>query len=155
MTHTDRRTFMESLGATAALSLLPRAHGELTDRHQAEAYMVAAYYFGNYHVDPKNEAAHGPGWTEWRLIQDAKPRFAGHAQPKVPLWGYEDESDPAVFERKIEAASKAGLSAFIFDWYWYNDGPFLEAALEKGYLGAKNRGDLKFAIRFMSYINLC
>jgi len=123
MTHTDRRTFMETLGATAAMSLLPRAQGEAINRRQAERYTVAAYYFGNYHVDPKNELAHGPGWTEWRLIQDAKPRFPGHAQPKVPLWGYEDESDPAVFERKIAAASKGGLSAFIFDWYWYNDGP--------------------------------
>jgi hypothetical protein len=64
MTHTDRRTFMETLGATAALSLLPRAQGEATDRRQPEAYTVAAYYFGNYHVDPKNEVAHGPGWTE-------------------------------------------------------------------------------------------
>jgi hypothetical protein len=151
MKQTDRRTFMETLGATAAMSLLPRAQGEAIDRHKAEAYTVAAYYFGNYHVDPRNEAAHGPGWTEWRLIQDAKPRFRGHAQPKVPLWGYEDESDPAVFERKIAAASKGGLSAFIFDWYWYNDGPFLEAALEKGYLGAKNRDDLKFAIMWANH----
>lgn len=27
-------------------------------------YQVGVYYFGNYHADPRNEAVHGPGWTE-------------------------------------------------------------------------------------------
>ncbi|KAF8859159.1 hypothetical protein BDZ45DRAFT_783392 [Acephala macrosclerotiorum] len=111
-----------------------------------EDYIVTAYYFGDFHVDPRNEIAHGKGWTEWQLVQGAKPRFSGHKQPKVPLWDYEDESDSKVFEKKIAAASCASVSAFIFDWYWYNDSPFLEAALEKGYLKAANRGDVKFAI---------
>ncbi len=114
-------------------------------------YEVAAYYFGNYHIDPRNELAHGPGWTEWNLVKDAKPRFQGHAQPKVPLWGYEDESNPKVFERKINAAADHGLTAFIFDWYWYDDGPFLERALEKGFLQSANRDRLKFAIMWANH----
>ncbi|CZR68676.1 uncharacterized protein PAC_18575 [Phialocephala subalpina] len=116
-----------------------------------EDYVVAAYYFGNFHVDPRNETAHGKGWTEWQLVREAKPRFPGHEQPKIPLWGYEDESDPKVFEKKIAAASRAFVSAFIFDWYWYNDGPFLEAALEQGYLKAPNRRDVKFAIMWANH----
>jgi hypothetical protein len=116
-----------------------------------EDYVVAAYYFGNFHVDPRNEVAHGKGWTEWQLVRDAKPRFSGHKQPKLPLWGYEDESNPKVFERKIAAANRASISAFIFDWYWYNDGPFLEAALEEGYLNAANRRDVKFAIMWANH----
>ncbi|KAE8454693.1 hypothetical protein EG329_000316 [Mollisiaceae sp. DMI_Dod_QoI] len=114
-------------------------------------YIVAAYYFGNFHMDPRNEAAHGKGWTEWQLVREAKPRFLGHKQPKVPFWGFEDDSDPEVFERKIAAASDASVSAFIFDWYWYNDGPFLEAALEEGYLKASNREDVKFAIMWANH----
>ena len=149
MTYTDRRTFLATLGSTVACSVLPAERANAAPAH--DTYTLAAYYFGNYHADPRNEAAHGPGWTEWRLIQDAKPRFPGHVQPKVPLWGFQDESDPQVFERKIEAASRSGLSAFIFDWYWYDDGPFLEAALEKGYLGARNRDDLKFAIMWANH----
>ena len=43
------------------------------------------------------------------------------------------------------------MSAFIFDWYWYDDGPFLQSALEKGYMGAKNRDDLKFAIMWANH----
>jgi hypothetical protein len=58
---------------------------------------VASYYFGQYHPnDPRNLKVRGGEWSEWELIKAAKPRFPGHQQPKVPLWGYEDESDPKV-----------------------------------------------------------
>jgi Glycosyltransferase WbsX len=152
---TDRRTFLGAAGATLASGAVsdrwPEVLGQRAASTPSHPYTVAAYYFGNYHVDPRNEAAHGPGWTEWRLVESAKPRFRGHAQPKVPLWGTQDESDPLVFEQKIRAASDHGLSAFIFDWYWYNDGPFLQRALENGYLNAKNRNDLKFSIMWANH----
>ena len=112
---------------------------------------VAAYYFGNYHKDRRNEALHGNGWSEWKLVKEAKPRFAGHRQPKVPCWGYEDEADPQVMAKKIAAAAKYGVDAFIFDWYYYEDGPFLERALDEGYLKAKNCGDVKFALMWANH----
>ena len=80
-------------------------------------YEVAAYYFPNYHIDPRNEAWHGTGWNEWELVRQARPRFSGHNQPKEPLWGYEDEADPAVMAKKIDAAAEHGLTSFLFDWY--------------------------------------
>ena len=112
---------------------------------------VAAYYFPNYHVDPRNEAVHGRGWSEWELVRAARPRFAGHEQPRVPLWGYEDEADPAVFARKIDAAADHGITSFLFDWYYYNDGPYLARALEEGYLQAPNTGRLKFALMWANH----
>lgn len=112
---------------------------------------VAAYYFPNYHPDQRNHEKHGVGWTEWELVRRATPRFSGHQQPKVPLWGYEDESDPLVMARKIETAASHGLSAFIFDWYWYNDGPYLERALEHGFLRARNADKLKFAVMWANH----
>ncbi len=113
---------------------------------------VGAYYFPNYHRgDPRNAAWHGAGWSEWELVKRAEPRFPGHDQPRVPLWGYEDESDPAVMARKIDAAADAGLDAFIFDWYWYEDGPFLERALEEGFLRAPNAGRLKFSLMWANH----
>ncbi|MBA2680650.1 MAG: hypothetical protein H0U76_19920 [Ktedonobacteraceae bacterium] len=65
MTHTDRRTFVGTLGAAVASTTLPKAWAENTSVSDkqvstAEKYTLAAYYFGNYHVDPINEAAHGP-----------------------------------------------------------------------------------------------
>ena len=112
---------------------------------------VAAYYFPNYHPDPRNDKWHGPGWTEWNLVKAATPRFDGHQQPKVPLWGCEDESDPAVMAKKIDAAADHGIDAFIFDWYWYGDGPYLEGALERGFLKAGNANRLKFSIMWANH----
>ena len=113
---------------------------------------VACYYFGNYHPgDPRNEAMKGPGWTEWELMKEARPRFPGHEQPKVPLWGYEDESDPRVMERKIDAAADHGIDAFIFDWYHYDDGPFLDRPLDQGFFGASNNDRLRFALMWANH----
>lgn len=112
---------------------------------------VAAYYFGNYHPqDARNAIVHGAGWSEWELVKNARPRFPGHHQPNVPLWGYTDESDPQAMAQKIDAAADNGIDAFIFDWYDY-DGPFLESALDKGFLRAKNRERLKFALMWANH----
>lgn len=114
-------------------------------------YQIACYYFPNYHVDPRNEAAHGPGWTEWELVRRAEPRFPGHQQPRVPLWGYEDESDPIAMAKKIDAAADHGIDTFIFDWYYYDDGPFLNRGLDHGFFGAANQERLKFALMWANH----
>jgi hypothetical protein len=94
---------------------------------------------------------HGKGWTEWEILKRAEPKFAGHHQPKKPLWGYGDEADSAVFAKKIEAAAHAGIDYFIFDWYWYERAPFLQRGLESGYLGAANKDKLKFCIMWANH----
>ena len=113
---------------------------------------VACYYFGNYHPgDPRNELNKGPSWAEWELVKAARPRFPGHAQPKVPLWGYTDESDPKAMEQKIAAAADHGIDAFIFDWYYYDDGPFLDRPIDRGFLGARNNARLKFSFMWANH----
>jgi hypothetical protein len=114
-------------------------------------YQIGAYYCPIFHADPRNEERHGPGWTEWELIKAARPRFPGHRQPRIPLWGYQDESDPKVFARKSKVAAKYGITAFIFDWYWYNDGPFLQRALENGFLRTKDSPRPKFALMWANH----
>ena len=117
----------------------------------SSTHTIACYYFPNYHVDPRNEAAHGPGWSEWELVKRAEPRFAGHRQPRVPRWGYDDESDPVAMAKRIAAAADHGIDVFLFDWYWYDDGPFLERGLEKGFLNATNNDRVKFAIHWANH----
>ena len=112
---------------------------------------AAVYYFPNYHIDPRNEAQHGPGWTEWELVKHAAPRWPGHCQPRVPAWGYTDEAHPEQMAQKIDAAADNGISAFIFDWYWYDSGPFLQRGLEQGFLPAKNAERLKFALMWANH----
>ncbi len=112
---------------------------------------IAVYYFPNYHVDRRNEDWHGAGWSEWELVKRATPRYEGHHQPKTPAWGYEDEADPAVMSKKIDAAADHGIDSFIFDWYWYEDGPYLQRALEEGFLQAPNNSRLKFAVMWANH----
>ena len=112
---------------------------------------VGAYYFPNWHTDPLNEAVHGHGWTEWEVVKCARARFPGHRQPRIPLWGYEDESRPDVMARKIAAARQYGIDAFIFDYYYSDEGAFRERALQEGFLKGGNPGPLKFALMWCNH----
>jgi hypothetical protein len=112
---------------------------------------VAAYYFPNYHVDKRNSAYHGKGWTEWELVKEAKSRFPNHNQPDVPAWGYTDEANPEAMAQKIAAAADNSVDVFIFDWYMYEDGSFLGKALDEGFLKAKNTNRLKFGLMWANH----
>lgn len=115
-------------------------------------YDIAVYYFPNYHNDDvRNEYRYGKGWSEWELVKNALPRFEGQDQPKIPLWGYTNESDPKVMEMKINVASKYGIDIFIYDWYYYNDGQFLEKGLENGFLKIENNNKIKFALMWANH----
>lgn len=115
---------------------------------------VAALYFPNW------ADLNGDGvldlWNdcEWGNIIDAVPRFEGHQQPKVPLWGYEDASDPNVMSKKIDAAADYGIDAFTFCWYWYPNYPgnkYLDIELDKGFLKAENNERLKFSLYWCNH----
>ena len=69
----------------------------------------------------------------------------------MPLWGYLDESDPKVMAQKIAAAADHGIDAFIFDWYYYDDGPFLDRPIDIGFLQATNNHRLKFAFMWANH----
>lgn len=123
----------------------------LNSRSQTRAgYDVAVYYFPQWHVDANNEKIHGHPWTEWESLRAAKPRFPGHLQPKVPLWGYEDEADPAVMSKKIQVASTHGINIFLFDWYYFNNGQFLQRPLEEAFQKVDS-GRMKFAIMWANH----
>ena len=38
---------------------------------------VAAYWFGNWHREPRMEQWLGKGWTEWELVRRATAPFPG------------------------------------------------------------------------------
>jgi hypothetical protein len=54
-------------------------------------------------------------------------------------------------EKKIDAAAQHGVNVFIFDWYWYEDKPFLEEALDKGFLQAGNCDQVRFCIMWANH----
>ena len=114
-------------------------------------YEVLAYYFPQYHADALNDEWHGKGWTEWELVKAARPRFAGHHQPRVPAWGYFDEADPLWTAKEINLAADYGITGFLYDWYWHEEGPFLQDGLEQGFLRAVNNHRLKFALMWANH----
>lgn len=115
-------------------------------------YYVAAYIWPSCHDDPMGREVLWPeGTGEWEVIKKGNARFEGHYQPKVPLWGYELDNDPKVMERWIDAATDHGVNTFIFDWYWFNDGPFLESCLNDGFLKAKNNRKMNFYIMWADH----
>ena len=73
------------------------------------------------------------------------------SSPKCRSGAMRTSSDPAVFARKIDAAADHAVDSFIFDWYWYNDGPFLNGALERGFLRAANNHRLRFALMWANH----
>jgi hypothetical protein len=144
--------FILSLIITNLFTIDKIAGQEIKFIDRSPGYDIAVYYFPNYHNnDARNESRYGTGWSEWELVKNALPRFDGHRQPKIPLWGYTNESDPAVMEMKINAAAENGIDVFIYDWYYYNDGPFLEKGLENGFMKVKNNNKVKFAIMWANH----
>ena len=115
------------------------------------SYEVVAYYFPQYHPDARNDVWHGQGWTEWDILKAARPRYPGHRQPIVPAWGYFNEADPTWTAREIDLAADHGITTFLYDWYWYDDKPFLHEALENGFLAAPNNARLKFALMWANH----
>jgi len=119
----------------------------------AAEYDIAAYVWPAYQPEPRwaELGVFGAGKGEWQNVWEAVPKWKGHNQPLVPLWGYENEADPKVVEKKIDAAVSHGVNVFIYDWYWYGGRPFLEDALDKGFLGAKNNGKMKFFVMWANH----
>lgn len=115
-------------------------------------YYVAAYIWPSCHDDPLGREKLWPeGIGEWEVIKKGNPRFDGHYQPRQPFWGYELDNDPKVVEKWIDAATDHGVNVFVYDWYWYDGGPFLESALNDGFLKAGNNGKMQFYIMWANH----
>ncbi len=115
-------------------------------------YDVAAYIWPAYTGDEDRTRIFWPdGYGEWETVKEATARFPGHEWPRKPLWGYGNEADPYVMEMQIEAAVDHGVNVFIYDWYWYDNRPFLEQCLNNGFLQAKNRSKMKFYLMWANH----
>lgn len=118
---------------------------------------VCAFVWPSCHDD---SLAHQWLWEEgigeWEVIKKGDRRFPGHYQPRQPLWGYEMDDDPVVVERWINTALEHGINTFIYDWYWYTkddeySGPYLESALDNGFLKAPSCRKMDFYIMWANH----
>lgn len=143
--------FLVLIAGILSANLL-NAENSDTKANTSEEYYVAAYIWPSNHDDPLGrEKLWSEGIGEWEVIKKGNPRYDGHYQPRQPLWGYEMDNDPEVVERWIDVAVDHGVNVFIYDWYWYEEGPYLESALNDGFLKAKNNDKMQFYIMWANH----
>ena len=131
----------------AALFTMPSCRTEGVKDHR-----VCAFIWPSCHDDSlAHELLWPQGMGEWEIINKATPRFEGHGQPKQPLWGCEMDDDPEVVEKWIQTALRYGVNTFVYDWYWYLDQPFLEGALDNGFLKAKSCEKMDFYVMWANH----
>lgn len=96
-----------------------------------------AFYLPQYHPVAENDRFWGAGFTEWRNVVRARPRFPGHVQPHLPAdLGFYDLRVAETRAAQAEMARSAGLSGFCYYHYWFNGhtvlhGPFDAVLREK------------------------
>ena len=113
---------------------------------------VAAYIWPAYTgKEPRTRIFWPEGIGEWETVKAARPKFEGHAWPRVPLLGYQDEAEPVEMEKQINVALSHGVNVFIYDWYWFDRRPYLEQCLNEGYLKAKNSSEMKFYLLWANH----
>ena len=81
---------------------------------------AVAFYLPQFHPTPENDAFWGAGFSEWRNVVQARPRFRGHGQPHLPAdLGFYDLRLAETRVAQAEMARAAGLSGFCYYHYWF------------------------------------
>ena len=116
-------------------------------------YDIAAFVWPSYTGDePRTRIFWPDGIGEWQTVKAMTDKgYEGCRWPRVPLWGYENEADSTVMEKQIKCAVEHGVNVFIYDWYWYDNRPFLENCLNDGFLKAKNNTDMRFCLMWANH----
>ena len=115
-------------------------------------YDVAAYIWPAYTGDElRTRMFWKEGIGEWQSVKNSLPKENGYYWNRKPLWGYQNEADPDVMHSQIEEAVDHGVNVFIYDWYWYDNRPFLENCLNDGFLKADNRDKMKFYLMWANH----
>ncbi|PZR04512.1 MAG: hypothetical protein DI539_25505 [Flavobacterium psychrophilum] len=91
---------------------------------------IFAYYFPQFYETKENSMWWGAGFTDWKLVEAAKPLFAEHYQPRVPELGYYDQSELKTLSMQVDLAKQFNITGFNFYHYWFDGEPHLAKPAE-------------------------
>lgn len=111
-----------------------------------DTFRVFAFYLTQYHPIAQNDLAWGQGFTEWRNVTKAFPRYFGHYQPKLP-------TDSTLYDLRlreniinhVDLARQHGVNGFCFYYYWFSGERVLEQPLDL-FLQAREEANFPFCI---------
>lgn len=116
-------------------------------------YDIAAFVWPSYTGDePRTRIFWPDGIGEWQTVKSMTNKgYKGCRWPRIPTWGYVNEADSKVMEMQIDCAVAYGVNVFIYDWYWYDNRPFLENCLNDGFLKARGNKKMKFCLMWANH----
>lgn len=107
------------------------APSELDSSTLTKRVKAIAFYLPQFHAFEENDAWWGEGFTEWRNVGRGAPRFAGHYQPRIPRdLGHYNLNSSDTLRAQAKMASRFGIEAFCFYYYWFNGKRLMEKPLD-------------------------
>lgn len=99
---------------------------------------IIAMHLPQYYPFPENDEWWGKGFTEWRNVAQAKPRFRGHYQPHVPAdLGFYDLRLKECRMEQEKLAREYGIDGFCYYHYWFNGHLIMEKPVEAKFADAE------------------
>lgn len=93
--------------------------------------VCVAYYLGQFHPTPENDAFWGAGFSEWHNVARARPLFLGHRQPQLPgRLGFYDLRLGDTLAAQLEQAWSFGVDVFCHWHYWFAGRRLLHTPLD-------------------------
>ena len=96
-----------------------------------QKHRIIAIHLPQFHPFKENDEWWGKGFTEWRNVAKARPRFLGHYQPHLPAdLGFYDLRVPETRDEQAKMAREHGIYGFCYYHYWFNGKLLMERPLE-------------------------